>query len=1081
MHGYYGRPTIHGDNIVFVSEDDLWLVSRNGGKAIRLTANLGMISSPRFSPDGKWIAFACNDEGSWEVYVMPAAGGEAKRLTWLSSMSSPMAWRNNKIIFCTNYRQSFMQNTMLYEVDLEGNPPELLPYGLASHIAFGEKGVVLGINTSEPARWKRYRGGTAGYLLIDKDGKGDFKPLLKLKGNFTSPLWVGNRIYFISDHEGIGNIYSCKPDGKDIQKHSSHKDYYARRATTDGKSIVWVAGADIYCYDIKQDKIHKVKVDYTSPFVQRQRKFVDAAKYIETAELSKDGGSLAVSARGKAFSLGNWDGSVQQYGAKQGIRYRLATYLPDGKRLALVSDEGDKEHLEIHPVRSDFAEPDKTKVKVFDKLDIGRPYGLNIAPVGNLLALSNHRNELIIINYETGLAITVDQNKHGTLNDFNWSPDGRWLAYSIGITRKLGLIRIYDTVKKTKHDVTNPVLDDYSPCFDSDGKYLYFLSARTFEPMMDTIQFDFIFPNAVKPYLITLKKDTRSPFQPEVKGFEIKPDEDPKKDDAKAEADKKATAKDDKPAKPEEPPKPVEIDFDGITDRIVEFPVPNGIYVGLSAVANRIFYASWHSTTWDDDKNKPDLECYDLTKLEGWTYLNGISTYNLSADHSAMIVEINKKFRVISTKLEPKQELPCEDTPGRKSGWVDLSRIKLEIEPLPEWQQMFREAWRLQKYHFWTEDMSGIDWKKVYNRYYPLVSKCGTRSEFSDLMWEMQGELGTSHCYEMGGDYRQSPMYKIGQLGIDHKYNSKHKAYEITRIVKGTHWVEKNRSPLMNPGLGIKPGWLITAVNGQPLSKEFAPEQATVNQAGQLVQLSVSSPDGKTKKTVTVKTMLQEFSSRYRDWVEGNREYVHTKSKGKIGYIHIPNCGEEGLKEFHRLFLAEVDYDGLVVDVRFNGGGSTSGLFLQKLARKRIGYDLTRWWGASPYPADAPMGAMCMLTNEDAGSDGDIICHSFKLMKLGKLIGKRTWGGVIGIWPRHWLADGTVTTQPEFSFWFKDVGWGVENYGTDPDVEVDILPQDYVKGIDPQLDTSIKVVLDELKKNPPLKPDFSKKPKLPLP
>jgi len=1081
MQGYYRQPTIHGDNIVFVSEDDLWSVSRKGGKAIRLTANLGIISSPRFSPDGKWIAFTCNDEGTFEIYIIPTAGGVAKRLTWVGGVASPMAWRNNKIIFWTNYRLPLTRSECLYEVDLEGHAPEPLPYGNASHIAFGEKGVVLGINTSEPARWKRYRGGTAGHLLIDKDGKGEFKPFIKLKGNFASPMWIGSRIYFISDHEGIGNIYSCKPDGKDIQKHSNHKDYYARRATTDGKFIVWQAGADIFCYDLAQNSIQTVKIEYNSPFVQRQRKFIEPSKYIETAELSKDGGSLAISARGKAFTLGNWEGSVQQYGSRHSVRYRLTSYLPDGKQIAVISDEGDKEHLEIHPVRGDFIEPDKSKVKVFDKIDIGRPYGLKIAPVGKLLALSNHRNELIIINYDTGKAVTIDQNKFGTLNDYNWSPDGRWLAYAIDINRKMGLIRIYDTVKKTKHDVTEPVLQDYSPCFDPDGKYLYFLSTRTFEPMMDTVQFDFIFPNSVQPYLIPLKKDTRSPFQPDVKGFEIKPESDAKKDGSKAEADKKASAKDDKKSKKPEPPKPVEIDFAGIADRIVEFPVTNGIYGNLSAVSDRIFYISIPGIMWNNEEDKLNLECYDISKLEGWTYLRGIQDYSVNGDHNAILADFDKKLRVISAKLDSKATLPTEEAPGRKTGWVDLSRIKLEIEPMPEWQQMFREAWRLQKYHFWTEDMSGIDWQKIYKRYYPLVARCGTRSEFSDLMWEMQGELGTSHCYEFGGDYRQSPQYRIGKLGIDYKFNPRHKAWEITKILKGWHWSEDNRSPLMNPGLEIKAGWMITAINGQPLTKDLTPEKATVNLASQLIQLSVTSPDKKITKTVTVKTMQQEAWARYSDWVEANREYVHKKSKGRIGYIHVPDCGRTGLIMFHRMFLAEVDYDGLVVDVRFNGGGSVSGLLLQKLARKRIGYDLTRWWGANPYPNDAPMGAMVMLTNEQAGSDGDIISHSFKLMKLGKLVGKRTWGGVIGIWPRHWLADGTITTQPEFSFWFKDVGWGVENYGTDPDIEVDILPQDYVKGIDPQLDTSIQVVLDELKKNPPLKPDFSKKPKLPLP
>jgi len=342
----------------------------------------------------------------------------------------------------------------------------------------------------------------------------------------------------------------------------------------------------------------------------------------------------------------------------------------------------------------------------------------------------------------------------------------------------------------------------------------------------------------------------------------------------------------------------------------------------------------------------------------------------------------------------------------------------------------------------------------------------------------MQGELGTSHCYEFGGDYRMGPSYPMGKLGVDWSFDPKKQEWKIQRILKGDFWASRDRSPLMHPGINIPVGSVVKAINGIELSAINTPERCLVNFAGQAVQLTVGDARGRNLRVVTVQPVGNEFPARYRDWVESNREYVHKKSRGKAGYIHIPDMGYGGLKEFHRYFLSELDYDALVVDVRYNGGGSVSPLLLEKLARKRIGYDYTRWFGTTPYPSESPAGALVCLTNEDAGSDGDIFSHAFKLMKLGKLIGKRTWGGVIGIWPRNWLVDGTITTQPEFSFWFKDVGWGVENYGTDPDIEVDNLPQDYMKGADPQLDMAIKVVLDELKKNPPLKPDFSNMPDL---
>jgi len=394
---------------------------------------------------------------------------------------------------------------------------------------------------------------------------------------------------------------------------------------------------------------------------------------------------------------------------------------------------------------------------------------------------------------------------------------------------------------------------------------------------------------------------------------------------------------------------------------------------------------------------------------------------------------------------------------------------------------MFSEAWRLQRDYFWVEDMSDIDWKKVYKRYYPLLDRIASRPEFADLVWEMQGELGTSHAYEFGGDYKQRPIYGMGKLGADFEYDKRRKAYRIAHIVNGDSWDSKVVPPLKKPGLEIEEGMYLKAINGIKLDQSNSPERVLVNFSNQEVQLTVTDKSGKTRKNVSVKTVNNDTWLRYREWVEMKKEYVHKQSKGKVGYIHIPDMMAVGYAEFHRHFLTEYDYDGIIVDVRYNGGGHVSQLLLEKLARKRIGYDLTRWFDYSPYPESSLKGPVVALTNEYAGSDGDIFSHSFKLMKLGKLVGKRTWGGVIGIWPRNSLVDGGLTTQPEMSFWFKDVGWGVENYGTDPDIEVDMKPQDYVKGKDPQLDKALEVVIADMKKFDYVKPDFVNRPKLTLP
>ena len=411
-----------------------------------------------------------------------------------------------------------------------------------------------------------------------------------------------------------------------------------------------------------------------------------------------------------------------------------------------------------------------------------------------------------------------------------------------------------------------------------------------------------------------------------------------------------------------------------------------------------------------------------------------------------------------------------------------MSRLNVLVNPVDEWQQMMREAWRLQRDHFWTEDMSKIDWEKVYERYAPLVERVSTREEFSDLLWEMQGELGTSHAYVWGGDIPRTPHYGVGLLAADFVYDKKYGAYKIINIVEGDPWDENGSSPLVRAGVQVNEDDLLWAIGGKELSAEIRPETLLVNLAKQEIQLTVSNSKGKNKRKVIVKTLKSPTQARYRQWVEKNRAYVHKQTNGTVGYIHIPNMSAWGFSEFHRGFLSECDKDGLVVDVRFNGGGSVSPLLLEKLARKRLGFDLTRWFGVFTYPEDSPAGPMVALTNEYAGSDGDIFTHGFKVMGLGPVIGKRTWGGVIGIWPRHPLVDGGITTQPEFSFWFEDIGWTVENYGVDPDIEVEITPQDYVADKDPQLDRGIKEVLEIIRKNPPLKgPDLSSRPTLGLP
>ncbi|HDS09811.1 MAG TPA: peptidase [Firmicutes bacterium] len=1071
--GYYRYPTVYGDSVVFVSEDDLWKVPVSGGPAFRLTSNQGPVSTPYFSGDGKFIAFIATEEGYPEVFVMPSSGGVLARLTFLGSPTTRViGWSKDGklILFSSSYGQPNPRMSRIFSVSPHGGRPKMLPVGDASHISFGPGNKsVIGRNTGDPARWKRYRGGTAGHLWIDISGKGKFKRLLeKLKTNITSPMWIRDRIYFISDHEGIGNIYSVLPAGNKLKRHTKHDEYYVRNATTDGKRIVYQSGGDLFLLDIKKNKAEKIKIDYFSPKIQIQRKFVSAERYIQGASLSFDGESIALNTRGRIFNSKLWEGPVFENGEKRDSRYRLPEWLKDGKRILAVTDEDGEERLVIYNTNNI-----KSAVKL-PAWDLGRIVSLEISPEGTQAALINHRFELYIINLKTKTHRLIDRSDFMNLGGMAWSPDGKWLAYNIPFTSRRTGIKICDVKSFKTHKVTNPELFDSMPEFSQDGKYLFYISACVFNPVYDQIQFELGFMNAEKICVIPLLKTTKLPF-------EYKPE------DQKNELSKMLKLLEKKKKAELKKPEPVKIDFDNIEQRAGRFPIEEGRYGRLCSAGNKLFFSQHFPTGAlsneffsEDIPAKGILKFWDFSQQKEEVFVSGITDFSFSKNRKKIIYFAGRKIRIVSPEKSP-EEKPSLPSIPRVTGWYDYNRIKLEIYPVEEWKQMFMEAWRLQRDHFWVPDMSDVDWKKVFYRYFKLIDRLGSRSEFSDIMWEMQGELGTSHAYEFGGDYRPRPVYLQGLLGCEFIWDKNRKAYRIMNIVNGDPKNKEETSPLLTPGYNIKEGDYLIAINGKKLSEKESPEKLLVNKAATDVCLTIKHKNGKTAEAA-VKTLASEFSARYRDWVERNRELVHKSTKGKTGYVHIPDMGPRGFSEFHRYFLAELTYDSLIVDVRYNGGGHVSQLIAEKLARKILGYDISRW-SKEPesYPGEAVKGPIVAITNEHAGSDGDIFSHVFKMMKIGPLVGKRTWGGVIGIWPRHLLVDNTITTQPEFSFWFKDVGWNVENYGTDPDYDVDITPEDYVKGKDPQIEKAVELVKNLLKKTKIAVPDLKTKPKLTLP
>lgn len=1075
--GYLRFPTISGATVVFTAEDDLWSVPASGGRAERLTAGAGAATQPRFAPNGSSIAFIGREEGPEEVYMLPAIGGPAQRLTFQGAPRLRIAgWRpdGSQLIYASDAGQFSPRKNVLFAIAADGGEPTQLPYGVANAIAFGPHGaLVLGRNIHEPAFWKRYRGGTAGYFWIDREGSGAFQRFLNLNGDLAGPCWVGERFYFISDHEGIGNVYSCLVDSSDLRRHTHLTEYYARNLTTDGQRLVFHAGGDLFLLEPARDAAEQVAVELPGAQTQRARRFVPAAQFLEAATLNPAGTAVACVTRGKAFSMGAWDGPVLQHGAPDGIRYRHLTWLAGGQHLVGVQDNGTEPRLVV------FTADASAPPRVLEGLDIGHIVTLQAAPVGDQLALVNHRNEYIVVDLANATLRVLDKSAAGRsmigaefVPGIAWSPDGRWVAYPLPINAQQSVITLAEVATGETFPVTEAVRRDFAPAFDPQGRYLYFLSARDFDPVRDTLHFDYSFPKGVRPYLVTLRRDLPSPFDPAQKSA--------------TSAEKPAEKSDISTSIVEIPP--VAVDRAGITARIVTFPVPEGRYWRVQGTSTGVLFSS---SAVEGTRGVPfppaaaegknGLDHYNFETYKTERLVDGITDFAVTSDGKTLLYRAGDRVRLLKAGEKAGEKPPTGDQPGRETGWLDLNRIKVSLRPAAEWRQMYDEAWRLQREQYWVADMGGINWQAIHDRYAPLVDRITSRGELSDVMWEMQGELGTSHAYEFGGDYRAFPNYRQGFLGVDWRVDPTTGEFAIARIVRGDPWNRDATSPLLAPGVNVQSGDVVLAINGQPVTATNGPQHLLVNQATSDVQLLIRPADGSEPRMVTVRALASEYPARYRDWVAANRQAVHTTTGGRVGYIHIPDMGADGYAEFHRGYLAEYDHEALIVDIRWNGGGEVSGLLLEKLARPRLGYDYERWNVPQPYFQEAPRGPLVTLTDENAGSDGDIFSHSFKMLNLGPLIGQRTWGGVIGIEPYIPLADGSLTTQPEYSFWFRDVGWGVENYGTDPTILVEYPPQAYAQGTDPQLERGIAEALRLIAEHPSQTPTPGPRPKLAFP
>ncbi|HEV2251960.1 MAG TPA: PDZ domain-containing protein [Streptosporangiaceae bacterium] len=1069
--GYLRYPHVHGELLVFVAEDDVWLAPAEGGRAWRLSADATQVSYPRFSRDGTAIAWTSWRDGQPEVFTADPEGAEQARLTyWGDNRTRVTGWTQaGEVLAVSAAGQPENQYSWAYAIPLHGAPPRRLPFGPVSDLALETAGTALlaGRENSEPSHWKRYRGGTAGKLWIATADDPLFTRILAdLNTQLGSPMLIAGRLFFLSDHEGTGNIYSCALDGTGLARHTDHDGQYARNPSTDGHRIVYHVAGDIWMLD-GPDAPAPRKLDITlgSPSAARAPRLVTARDHLGSLDCDQTGQASVVEVRGTVHWLTHKDGPARALQVVPDARARLPRVLGETGKVVWVTDADGQDALEVVAVSG---EP--RPVRLTEDLG-GTVTSLAASPDGATVAAALHDGRLLAIDVPSGRVTELPSADNGPVEGLSFSPDSAWLAWShpgLWPLRRVRMARISvpaggsgGVVPPGQHsqeivEVTDGRFADTDPVFTADGLYLAFLSQRSFDPVYDAQSFDLSFPYGSRPYLVTLDAQTPSPFGPLPGGRPVSQDP---PDGDKSDSSERAV---------------VSVDPAGLPSRVVGVPVPEGRYSSLRAVKDGLAWLREPVTgvlgesvpNLDDDPPRPALERYDLRKREVTELAAELDWFRVSGDGTRLVVKDRDEVHVMPSESKE------EDHSSDEVVTVDLSRARFQADPVALWRHAYAEAGRIMRRDFWVPDMSGVDWDGVQEEYRPLLDRIRGANDFTDLLLEVVAELGTSHAFvtKAGEDWHFSPGGSgptvVGQLGADLSRDPAGR-WIVDRILPGESSDPRARSPMEAPGVAVRPGDELTAVDGQPVDPVRGPWPLLAGTAGKPVELSVRPVSGEPRAVVVV-PLRDERRLRYQDWVAGRRALVRELSEGRLGYLHIPDMVGQGWAHFHRDLRTEMGFSGLIMDVRGNSGGHISQLVIEKLARRVIAWELGRGMQPVSYPMEARRGPLVMVSDEFAGSDGDIVTAATRLLGLGPVVGTRTWGGVIGIEgvPGHELVDGTHMTVPRYAFSFDEYGWGVENYGVDPDVEVLITPDDAAADRDTQLETAVQLAMDALDKQP---------------
>jgi len=1052
-------PDVNGDKVVFTYGGDLWTASTSGGTATRLTAHPGVEVFAKFSPDGRWIAFTGQYDGDEQVYVISSSGGEPKQLTFYPARGplTPRWGYDNQVYGWTNDGKSIVFKSLrdswtlpvarLYTVPATGGPASPLPMPEAGSGAFSPDGskMVYSPQSRDFRTEKRYGGGQANQLYIFDLKSLDARKISDNPRPSRDPMWIGNTIYFNSDRDGHFNLYAYDQSGKTSQV-TTHKPWDVRwpSASRDGR-IVYELNGELRVFDTKAKKDNAISITVPDDGLARRPSRISVANFIEDVSLSPKGERVLFCARGDIFTAPVEKGPTRNLTHSSGAHDKWPRWSPDGSRIAFISDKTGEE--EVWVVAQDGTTP-------AEQLTSGGKafrYAPEWAPDGKRIAFGDKDGKIYVLTVADKKLAEIADSRRGQIRDYAWSPRGNHLAFSMPNANGFNSIFIWSAGDNQLHRVTDEFFNATGPAWDPSGSYLYYLSDREFAPQISSIEFNYASNRSAGIFVVALRKDVKNPFPPESDEVTI----------TKEEGDKPKDAEKKEPEKKDASPKSADlvIDFDGLGSRVARVPVEANNYNSLAVKNGHLLYSVGSAFYYGRQGDKPpSLRIYSIKDRKETTLVDDMRGWVLSDDGSKVLAGGPGGFAMYDATPQGDRTRKAVSTAG----------LAVDRVPVEEWNQIFNEAWRRYRDFFYVPTMHGYDWEALREQYKPLLRYVAHRSDLNFIIGEMISELTVQHAYVEGGDFQIPPRPRVALPGARFELDQKVGRYRIAKIFDGQNEEEIYRSPLTEIGVNVSVGDYVLAINGEELKADDDPYRLLKNKADSSVQLTINKePTMNGSRTVTYRPITNESDLIYLDWVASNRKKVSEMTGGRVGYIHIPDMGAPGIREFIKWYYGQMNKEGLVVDVRANGGGNVSAMLIERLRRKVLALNYSRTFDeATTYPGGTFIGPMAALLNENSASDGDIFPAMFREAGLGPLIGKRSWGGVIGIGNRGTLIDGGSIFVPESAFASAKGQWIIEGYGVDPDIEVENDPKSLIEGKDPQLERAVAEIMKKIKDHP---------------